>query len=379
MGEADRCPACGLPGSLGRKLVWCEDGGVYFRDKHSERLVFLEQEEVALIVAEGVRLRGEELLDTLREKRRAFTRRSVMSQAGGLRRRVLASRLLAGRVIREALREAAFYGSGSISVTALKPGKEMRVRVRHPYHPHLLAGDLWGFWEGLFRVEALASVTAASERECEVVVKTVTRRRWEPPGELPPRRPDRDYELEVCERCRLPVFPRETRWDPDLGTIYFAAGHRRLVLTSVEGWKEVLQEINGSRRGELPSSLAEALTSRNAALHASDAGSNFKTAYRNFFMGLPVLGWGKPKRVSRKPFLIDALIEGVPFPQLLSWKLGGVFQALEREEPEVEYRKGGDSAWIYRVGPRLEGRFLPISSLLHPVDLPASMRIVLPF
>ncbi len=379
MGVSDRCPSCGLPLSLSRKLVWTEDGGIYFRDKRSERLVFLEHDEISLIVAEGVRLRGEELLKTLRERRRAFSRREVILQLGGMRRRLLGRRPLAGRVIREAFREAAFYGSGNLSISELKPGREMKVKVRHPYHPHLMAGDLWGFWEGLFGVEALASVSAVSEVEYEVTVKTVDRRRWALEGEPPPRRPKRDYELEVCERCRLPAFHLEMRWDPDLGTIYHPDGHRRLVLTMVRGWREVMQEINGSRREELPSSLAEAVTARAAAVHAPPPGSNYKTAYRNFFMGLPVLGWGKPRRVIRKPFLIDALIEGVPFPQLLSWKLGGVFQALEREAPEVEYREQGNSTWNYLVGPRLEGAFLPVPSLALPEDLPVSRRVILPF
>lgn len=379
MGDTERCPSCGLPLPLGRKLVWTEDGGVYFREKRSDRLIFLEHEDISLIVAEGVKLRGEELLKTLREKRRAFTRGEVLLQLGGVRRRLLRRRPLAGRVIREAFREAAFYGSGNLSLSELRPGREMKVKVRHPYHPHLMAGDLWGFWEGLFGVEALASVTALSEVEYEVTVKTVGKRRWSSGGEPPPRRPRRDYELEVCERCRLPAFPAELRWDPDLGTIYLPDGHRHLVITSVRGWREVLQEINGSRREELPSSLAGAVTARVAAVHASPTRVNYKTAYRNFFMGLPVLGWGKPKRVTRKPFLIDALIEGVPFPQLLSWKLGGVFQALEREVPEVEYRSRGDSTWNYLVGPRIEGTFLPPSSLAVPADLPASLRVILPF
>lgn len=378
MGGSDRCPACGFPLALNRKLVWCEDGGIYLREKRSDRLVFLENEEISLAIDEGVRLRGEGLLKTLREKRRSFTRRSVTSQMGGMHRRLLAHRPLAGRVIREALREAAFYGSGNLSVTGLKPRREMKVKVRRPYHPHLLAGDLWGFWEGLFSVEALASVVTISDTEYEVTVKTVEKRRW-PAGEIPPRRPDRDYELEVCERCRLPVFPREIRWDPELGTIYGSVGHRHLVITSVQGWKEVLQEINGSRREELPSSLAETITARSAALHTLPPKGNFKTAYRDFFLGLPVLGWGKPRKVKRKPFLIDAVIEGVPFPQVLSWKLAGVYRALEKEAPEVEYRKMGDHAWNYLVGPRLEGNFLPLSSLAAHVDLPASMRVVLPF
>ncbi|MBC7252688.1 MAG: hypothetical protein H5T72_01785 [Actinobacteria bacterium] len=379
MSDSQNCPSCGLPLALNRRLVWAEDGGIYFREKRSDRLIFLEHEEISLILTEGVKLRGEELLDTLREKRRSFTRSEILSQLGRARRRLLARRPWAARLIREALREAAFYGSGNLSVTALKPRREMKVKVRHPYHPHLLAGDLWGFWEGLFGVEALVSMAEVSETEYEVTVKTVERRAWPQGKETPSRRPERDYDLEVCERCRLPVFPMEIRWDPDLGTIYRPNDHRRLVITSVRGWEEVLQEISGSRREELPPSLADLITTRTARAHASPPGGNYKTAYRNFFMGLPVLGWGKPKRVSRKPFLIDALIEGVPFPQLLSWKLGGVFQGLEKEVPEVEYRSRGDSTWNYLVGPRIQGPFLPVSSLAAPADLPAALRVILPF
>lgn len=375
----DKCSLCGFPRSIQRKLVWTSDGGLYLPARRSERLIILEQEEISALLAEGARLRGEELLPTLCERRREFSREQVAAQARGFRRLFLRHRPTVRGVIVSALREASHYGCGKITVNRLRPGKEMELRVSHPYEPHLLAGDMWGFWEGLFGVEALLSLNRVSEGEWSVVLKTVGKAKAQPMAERPPRRPDRDYDLEVCEKCRLPVYPYGLRWDPDLGTIYHQGTHRHLVVTSVRGWQAVMQEINGSRSGELPPSMGRIIRAKLVSEYAPLRDGNLKTAYRNFFMSLPFLGWGKPKRVTRKPFLMEAEIESVPFPQLLSWKIAGVYEALEGVEAEVGFRRLGEGAWKFQVGPRLDGVFLSPLALLPEKPQPAYTRPLFTF
>jgi len=374
------CPVCALPRSLNRKLVWATDGGIYFQSKRSERLIFLDEEDIKALLEEGVRLRGDQFLDTLRECRRTFTREAVASQMRGLRRIMLRHWPLAKRIVRSTFREAAFFGCGNITISKIKPRKELVVRVRHPYHPHLMAGDIWGFWEGLFGVEALLSLSASSEQEWDITVRKVSKKRNKSAAKQPdgqgrvPRRPKRDYDLEVCEKCRLPVFPWELRWDTELGTIYEMGTHRHLVITSALGWQQVVDEVKGSKEGALPNGIGAALAAKSAAEYRLLKGDNYKTAYRHFFVSLPLLGWGKPRKVSRKPFLIEAEIDGVPFPQLLAWKIAGVFEALEREPADIKHLKSGDTAWSYLIGPRLEGNFLEIRRML-----PEEGRFILPY
>jgi hypothetical protein len=370
----DNCPSCGLPRSLTRKLVWTTDGGVYFQARRSDRLIFLEEEDVSTMLEEGVRIRGEQLLDTLRDCRRNFTRDEVASQLTRPRRFLLRHWPLAKRVVRSMFREAAFFGCGNITISKIRPRKELVVKVRHPYNPHLMAGDVWGFWEGLNGVEALLSLSAESENEWDVTVRTVARKRGTPGRKRPPKRPSRDYSLEVCEKCRLPLFPWELRWDTELGTIYQSGTHRHMVITSSRGWQLVVDEIKGSKEGDFPENLGAALSEKAAAEYRQLRGDNYKTAYRHFFLGLPFLGWGKPKKVSRRPFLIDAEIDGVPFPQLLEWKIAGVYEALEREPADIEHHEAGDLGWRYLVGPRLEGSFIEIERMV-----PEPGRFVLPF
>ncbi|NPV58875.1 MAG: hypothetical protein HPY75_04330 [Actinobacteria bacterium] len=374
MQDGVACPACGLPRWLNRKLVWTTDGGIYFRARRSERLVFLDEKEISALVEEGVRLRGEQLLDTLRERRREFTRAEVSTQMTPLRRAFLRRRPFARKFVKLALGEASLLGCGNLEVTSLKPGKEMELKARHPYHPQLLAGDIWGFWEGLFGVEALLSLNPTSQYDWEITVKTIARKKHHAERETLPRRPQRDYDLEVCEKCRLPRFTWELRWDEELGTIYRAGSHRHMIITSARGWQVVLEEIAGNREGELPPVACEALAALSSAEYGTLKGGNYKTAYRNFFLGLPFLGWGKPKRVSRKPFLIEAEMEGVPFPQLLAWKMAGLFEALEGEPADIKYLREGDNGRRYLIGPRLEGNFLEIERMV-----PEPGRFVLPF
>lgn len=379
MAKEDRCKLCGLSRSLNRKLVWASNGGVYFRSRRSERLIFLAEEDISAIMREGARLRGEKVLDTLCEVRRTFTRGRMASQMRGMRRLFLRHRPLVKRIIRATFREAAYYGCGNVTISRLKPGKEIAVTARRPYHPQLLAGDIWGFWEGFFDVEALLSLEHVSEMEWAMTVKTVSKKKRRAEGEPPPRRPERDYDLDVCEKCRLPVFPYKLRWDPELGTIYHPDTHRHLVITSVEGWERVLSEINGSRSVELPAPMCEAISASTASEFASLNGNNYKTTYRNFFMGLPFLGWGKPRKVIRKPFIMEAQIESVPFPWLLACKIAGVFQALEKESADIDCLQEDDGACKYLIGPRLEGNFLPVTSLFSDACPPSHPGIFLPF
>ena len=93
----------------------------------------------------------------------------------GLRRLLLRHWPLARRVVKSVFREAAFFGCGNIVISKMRPRKELVVKARHPYHPHLMAGDIWGFWEGLFGVEALLSLSAASEHEWDITVRKIGR------------------------------------------------------------------------------------------------------------------------------------------------------------------------------------------------------------
>jgi hypothetical protein len=374
MAGYEPCPSCGMPRSLNRKLVWTTDGGIYFQARRSDRLIFLEEDDISTLLDEGVKVRGEQLLDTLRECRRAFTREEVASQLTRIRRALLRHWPLAKRVVRSVLKEAAVFGCGNIEVSSIKPRKELVVTIRHPYNPHLMAGDIWGFWEGLNGVDALLSLSASSEYEWDITIRTVARKRGKSERKKAPRRPQRDYGLEVCEKCRLPRFPWELRWDTELGTIYQSGTHRHMIITSVRGWRLVVDEVKGGREGGLSSALGAALADKAADEYRLLRGDNYKRAYRNFFMSLPFLGWGKPQKVSRKPFLIEAEMQGVPFPKLLAWKIAGVYEGLEREAADIKHEDTGDSGWRYLIGPRLEGTFLEIERMI-----PEEGRLILPF
>jgi hypothetical protein len=379
MASDDNCSLCGLPRSLSRKLVWTTDGGLYFQTRRSDRLIFLEEEDISTILDEGIKIHGHKILDTLRECRRVFTRGEINSQLTGLRRFLLRHWPLAKRVVVSSFKDAAFFGCGNITITGLKPRKHLEVKVRHPYHPHLIAGDIWGFWEGLYGVEALLSINASTEQEWEITVRTVQKNRHKSSRENLPRRPERDYSLEVCEKCHLPRFPWELRWDADLGTIYQIGTHRHMIITSARGWRQIIDEIKGSSMKELPMEIGVALAVKTAAEYGLLKGNNYKTAYRHFFLGLPFLGWGRPRKVTRKPFLIDAEMDGVPFPQLLAWKMAGVYEAMEHEPADIEQLQTGDMGWQYLIGPRLDGTFLEIERMVPEPGQPSYPRPIFPF
>lgn len=375
----DNCPACGLPRILNRKLIWTTDGGLYFQSKRSDRLIFLEEEDIASVIDESLKLRGPSLLEDLRQRRRVFSREEVGSQTGGVRSSLLRHWPAAKRVILSALHEAGFFGCGKITISNIKPRKELKVRIAHPYHPYLMAGDVWGFWEGLYDVEAEMSMQAISEKEWDLTVTTINKSAWKINEDQKPQRPGRAYGLEVCDKCRCPVFPWPLSWDEELGTIYQIGGHRHMVVTSARGWQAVIDEIKGPDGQDLPESIGASLAAKSAAEYRQLRGNNYKRAYRHFFLGLPFLGWGRPKKVSRKPFLIEAEMEGVLFPQLLAWKMAGVFEALEDEPGEILHEQTGTSSWKFMLGPKLEGNFLEIERLKPQGDGVGYLRAMMPF
>jgi hypothetical protein len=375
----DNCPACGLPRVLNRKLLWATDGGLYFQSRRSDRLIMLEEEDIAAVIEESVKAHGEGLLAVLRERRRVFSREEVGGQIGRLQGFFIRHWPSARRVILSALQDAAFFGCGKITISDLKPRKRLEIKLSHPYHPYLMAGDLWGFWEGLYGVEAELSMQAVSEKDWEIKLRTVKKSDWKIAKASRSERPDRDYGLEVCDKCRCPIFPWPLSWDEELGTIYQIGGHRHMVVTSTRGWQEILDELQAPGGRELAPAVGAALASKAEGEYRVLKGNNYKRAYRHFFLGLPFLGWGRPSKVSRKPFLIEAEMDGVPFPQLLAWKMAGVFEALEEEAADVEFEKTGTSSWMFTLGPKLEGQFLEVERMRPHGDGVAYPRVLMPF
>ncbi|MFW6113537.1 MAG: hypothetical protein ACOC78_01280, partial [Actinomycetota bacterium] len=271
------CPSCGLPRSLNRKLVWTADGGIYFQTRNSDRLIFLGEGEISTIIGVAVDRCGDDLLKRLRECRRVFTRGDTASQLSGIRRTLFKRWPMTKQVINAAFKEAAFFGCGDINIFDISPRKHLIIKARHPYHPHLLAGDVWGFWEALYGVEAELSISSTSELEWDITVRTLAKSSRKTDFQKHSRRPDRDFTLEVCDQCKLPRFAWELRWDTELGTIYEAVSHRHLTLTSVLGWSRVIKEIRDSLGKDFYSSLGSALPERASAEFRLLKGDNYKT------------------------------------------------------------------------------------------------------
>ena len=217
-------------------------------------------------------------------------------------------------------------------------------------------------------MEAELAINVTSDKECDITVTTKNKRKRKASEDKTPERPKRDYDLEVCTKCHLPLFPWELRWDTELGTIYLAGTHRHMTITSAQGWRLIVNEIKRTMGEEYLAIMSGALSEKAAVKYRLIKDENYKTAYRHFFLGLPFLGWGKPVKVARKPFLVEADMEGVPFPQLLAWKIEGAYQALENEAGDMEYYKTGSQKWQYLIGPNLEGTIIEIDKL-KPVGI----------
>jgi hypothetical protein len=383
---ASRCKGCGLPADLGKRMYWTSWGEIYSRPSGGERLLFLDTSWVRLLAEEARRGGGEDLMARLREYRREHTRRRAESALRGWGSFLLRRRLTGERLLRELLEELPRYGYGRFEILEFKPRKHLKLRATHPYDDLFLFADLWGMWEAAQRVKASAATEHAGAGSLVLTLKTEgregkrnrSRETCNEPAPSPPKAPSplkKDEVIPLCPRCRKPLYTGRMSWDGERGTIVDERSGRRFIISPLESWKGVFLLL----RQEYPQvfqSFTGRLVEMSVLPGRDGGGGDLKGAYRDFFLSLPFLGWGKPVRVVRKPFLVDAEMLATPFPDLLAAEMKGRFGSLEREEWSVEVRFSGDGRHRFIMGPSMDGPWLPLDSLLPPRSHPG---IILPW
>ncbi len=362
MAKKGDCPSCGLPRRLADELDWREGGNVFTRFKPRRQVVFMEHLEVQALMQQALEQGEDELMRRLLNARRRYLRHRTFQQAEGAGSRLLRNRRLGRRAVLYALREAGLFGLGCLEVGELVAGERLEMKMEHPYHPRLLAADICGFWEGLFRVEAKDSLEQRGPRSWSL--------RLESGGSLPVRAMEyrdllereagkREREIERCPACGLPALLSRLRWDASKGTIYDPERNRYFVIMEVAGLNSLLKEIRSFLGKGYPAAAYRAF-----AASLGDGGGDAAGSDPREIMGeWPSMGWGKAVSVSSRPFLEEVEMRNPALPSLAEQKLAAAYRLLWGEEVDAASARAEDGRFLIRLGPRITDYSMNLETL----------------
>ncbi|MEJ5187183.1 MAG: hypothetical protein WHT46_08900 [Candidatus Geothermincolales bacterium] len=381
---SDECRACGLPRELKKRVFWTSQGEMFSRQARGERLIFLDVNWTRYLVEEALNQGGKDLLHLLKECRREHTRKRVEATVRGWGAFLMRRRLTGRQLFDGFLEELPHYGFGRFEILEFKPRKLARLKVDDAYDDLFLVADLLGLWEATQGVRASEILEPAGKGsfslllKAEEKVKRVESGR-EDEGKRSPTPLKKDDVIPLCPRCRRPRYPGRMVWNVKGGTIYDELSGRRFIISTVSSWARVFFLL----KRECPPAyhafarrLGEASRESFVSPVEDGGAKDIKAAYRDFFLSLPFLGWGRPIRVRRRPFLVEAELVGTPFPDLLAAEMRGRFGSLEREEWSVEVKASRDGGHLFVMGPSVDGIWIPLEKTLPPRSHPG---IILPW
>jgi|GEM_PF-3130119 len=352
MSRRGNCSSCGLPHRLAELLDWREGGNIFTRFKPRRQVIILEHCELQTLLEKAEERGGEELMRRLATVRRRYLRHRTAQQAEGANSRLLRGRRLGRRAVLYALQEARLFGLGRLEVEELEGKKRLTLTIEHPYHPQMLAADICGFWEGLFRVRA--------EETLEQKGAHSWRLRLMSGGELPQRSMEyreltekeagkRDRGIERCPACRMPAHLSRLQWDPIQGTIYDPERGRYHVVVEVAGMNLLIKEMRSFLGGDYGpvarSAFATSLSDGSLAAPSLDPGSVVGE--------WPALGWGEAEGAAQRPFLEELMLRSPALPSMAEHKLAALYQLRWGEEVDSSLYRGENGLYRFSVCPQL--------------------------
>ncbi len=364
MKEKGSCSICGLPRALSKRLFWDNRGRIFTRLDPQSQVFFMDTRELELIISHATATAGLIVETRIREERRKFTRQRILGQihAGG--GSLARNRIFRKQAIRVLLEEASLYGMGHITIDTLAAGKELRLKISHPYHPNMLAGDLLGLWEGFFEVKAQYSLEKLGPHEFVLHIESLDKSKYKT-GALREHKEEkpgkRDKTMERCKKCKLPVALRGLKWDAQNGTIYNPENNRYYTLMEISGFtnihRVIKEHLSDDFQATISKAFLESLKEDMAPREKKDG------SYEELFASLSLLGWGKIKEVKRRPFLDEIAIADAIFPSLIENKLDAYYQYLEGEPASCFIKRPQNNEVTIMLGPSLSEYSMHIGNL----------------
>ncbi len=367
----DYCELCGYPQATLDRVKWSERGLVAL-EKPWTRLVALEHQELAEIL-DGLRpeLQGD-FGTRLQELARDNTRNAFSARVSPLKRRLIAA-LAARSGMNELLQNAGILGAGQLDLMEMKPRESLSVRVRHPYHPDLYAGDLLGLWEALFGVRGVVTVESAGEHVFKIKIVSDPKEREKltaaPKDEAKPAKPKKQKKEErkqaFCKSCGAREFGVPITAGGQAGIfgadkgfwVFMPVGTLQAILDKFDQ-DDPTHEANlkaigaGRARAQLEGSIPGAGGVKEAGLGQA------------FLTSLVSQGWANSMRLAEKEYLMEVSVDNAVSPALIAGKLEALYSYQNRETPESEVLNLGAGRSRITVGSEILAPVMNMRSVL---------------
>ncbi len=366
----DYCELCGFPQTTLERVKWSERGLVALRRPWT-RLVALEHQELAEIL-EGLRpeMQGD-FSARLQEMARVNTGDALCSEMGRLKRRLVAA--LASRAgLADLLENAGLLGAGQIDQIEVKPRESLNIRVRHPYHPDLYAGDLLGLWEALFGVKGVVTVESCGEHAFKIGIASNPKER-EKLAAAPkdrakpqkPQKPKKQRKESFCKSCGAREFGVPITAGRQAGIFGADKGFWVVMpVSTLQGILDRLDPDDPAQEANLKAIAAGRALSQLQGSIPGAAGVNDVGLAQAFLTSLVSQGWANSMRLTEKEYVMDVSVDNPVSPALIAGKLEGLYAYMNRENPVSEVINLGAGRSRVAVGPEILAPVMNLRSVL---------------
>ncbi|MHB8780218.1 MAG: hypothetical protein ACYC55_02375 [Candidatus Geothermincolia bacterium] len=339
-----RCSDCDFPVLLGRWLKWGDNGTIIQRLSPEFRIVIMEADFLEDLFQRIEKALGISVRHIVFEAQRSSAKGFIGNWLKGVLGKVV--RLPGARHIAiTQFNKLAILGGSVYSETLDYKAHCCGVaRMRNPYSKDLMAAMVVGAFEAL--EQKPYRHTWIEEGDDLLLRVDATEQRPEIADRMylvfPPARPGR-LRLERCPSCGVPKALGHLKWREDEGLIIDTRRNKRVNFIDAYVPGTVFREFRKELGEEVVPIIVEAQKEhfleyiKDVELDTEPARTP-EERYHELLDSLPLHGQGNPVSIVRKESHLEVVVENPYDELLLAGTMAACFQAVEAEEPEVNFK-----------------------------------------
>ncbi len=264
MGRPAFCKRCGVPRSIGREIVWHDNGVITQARDESHRMLFYESDNLDRLFHGVEELIGLPIERIVIESKRRVTKEYISKLIPAPVRK-LAYLIHPPLIINQVSATGRSYGYGHIELKEMRKkrddGDYVKMLIREPYSILFFTGDLVGAFEAVDGRDFEASYSRVGGGDEYEVTGRVGRHPVELQERLKPKtypvKPG-DVRFERCPSCNLPLDIARFRWDLERGVITNPETGRRMAIFGPAGFEAIMDDLEAELGESVPGIIIEA-------------------------------------------------------------------------------------------------------------------------
>jgi hypothetical protein len=347
-----RCGKCGLPRLLARDITWPGNGTIISKRDASSRLIIYEADYQPFLWSELDGKLGFSTAETFNRSRRMALQDYVENHILYGWKKYAIKALPVSFLINRIIRQAALFGLAQLEVLEHERGKVLAIRIRRPFDISSMAGGIRSVFEIL---EDTGSRLAWTEEEGGYIVTVAPAPEEDEAGKeealrtLEETKAEFTYDLlsaqgeasKRCPSCDLPSGLTGLDWGEQEGIIYLRERGTRVIVARGYGFLCSVRELEKKTEQDLgPFILEISRIFHRRMLKGTPIPSRGET-YRAAERFLSVAGFGEVVRSSFGEGHLEMTIHNPFYIPRLVGRIAGLFEYVEGEEADVDYRSPG--------------------------------------